>query len=101
MSQKDTSVIPSGMYCYRGTVVCPYWSLREEYPEQGNGYCAYLGRGDWEVEIPEDYPPNFPISPLSLLWDQVKECGVNMNWEEEEELWEELEGPDSLESKLC
>lgn len=67
---KDTSVIPSGPYCYtydlRGhTVVCPYWHLSADRPEQENGYCDYMAAGDWDSEC------------SSLLWDQVKECGMN------------------------
>lgn len=33
-------------------------------PEQENGYCSYLQKGDWDLS-------------LGLLWDQVKECGIN------------------------
>lgn len=88
---KDTSVIPNGAYCYRHTdrkvecaemfidgqwqpvkpykipeiQMCPYWSSRADKPDQNNGFCAYLGFGDWEEE------------GMTLLWDQVKECGVN------------------------
>ena len=73
----DESKIPPGDYCYvkleqiEGTPrlrclgMCPYWSRRDDRPEQENGYCSYLGWGDWEQD-------NF-----SLLWDQVKECGIN------------------------
>jgi len=60
--------IPRGVYCYRGDKLCPFWSKDYNQPEQENGYCSYLGRGDWENE------------GFGLLWDQVKECGVN-NWE--------------------
>ena len=60
-------VIPKGDYCYDENGICPYWDIKLDKPEQENGYCKYLNRGDWEV----DY--------LSLLWDQVKECGVNEN----------------------
>ena len=76
---KDTSKIPNGIYCYtwfnsnddngyfahRNT--CPYWSMKSDQPEQENGYCSYLERGDWEADH------------LSLLWDQCKECGINMD----------------------
>ncbi len=92
-SDKDLSIIPSGDYCYRFTgetvrltqvignsgdlleiapylapkrECCPYWELRENYPEQENGYCRFLGKGDWD------------LGPISLLWDQIKECGVNL-----------------------
>ena len=69
-------LIPYGDYCYdivridaetgRITVRnCPFWSLRDDKPSQENGYCSYLQEGDWEQE------------GLSLLWDQIKECGIN------------------------
>ena len=40
---KDTSVIPNGIYCYDENGKCPYWSLREDLPEQYNGFCDFLG----------------------------------------------------------
>jgi hypothetical protein len=65
----EVNQIPEGLYCYghdgSKRVVCPYWSIREDKPNQNNGYCSYLKYGDWESE------------GLSLLWDQVKECGIN------------------------
>ena len=72
---KDESVIPEGFYCYTGWgdsfKPCPYWSRRENKPEQQNGYCSFLDRSDWQ-------------EGLSLLWDQVKECGINEgDWEKE------------------
>jgi hypothetical protein len=75
--EKSTDVIPMGMYCYSrdddGTVnVCPYWDMKDDQPEQMNGYCHFLGEGDWDVE------------GLSLLWDQCKECGEN--WGDDEDL---------------
>jgi hypothetical protein len=62
-SDKDKSVIPEGQYCYDEFGVCPYWSLDPTHPEQENGHCAYLEQGDWETG--------------GLLWDEVKECGIN------------------------
>jgi ribA/ribD-fused uncharacterized protein len=79
---KDTSQIPKGLYCYTlhkagfdskgvlsmDTTKCPYHDYVEEQGlkgSQNNGYCRYLERGDWDG------------FGLSLLWDQVKECGVN------------------------
>jgi hypothetical protein len=88
---KDTSIIPHGIYCYSHTgntvdipgwgqvpetKVCPYWSVRDDQPEQENGYCAYLEVGDWEVPW------------ISLLWDQCKECGIN----DHEENWTKVDG---------
>ena len=98
---KDTSEIPTGIYCYTflgmeekdGNIrmkrkLCPYWSRNNDQPEQQNGYCSYLEKGDWEEPIPDDFPPHFPVSCLSLLWDQVKdpECPVQPtdDWDENE-----------------
>ena len=99
---KDISEIPKGQYCYTGfgvekredgsirlkTKKCPYWSSREDKPEQQNGYCSYLERGDWDAIIPEDFPEGFPVSVLSLLWDQVKEpdCPVPVEDEDYDEI---------------
>lgn len=68
--------IPMGDYCYEAIFVdnktgnikieiCPYWYKDQNYPYQANGYCSYLNIGDWEDE------------GHGLLWDMVKECGVN------------------------
>ena len=79
MTKKDTSIIPVGIRCYnhlepkeggrRIEVVgaCPYWSIRGDKPEQENGYCSYLEKGDWE------------FSETSHLWDMCKECGINID----------------------
>jgi hypothetical protein len=79
--RKINTEIPKGIYCYDENGLCPHWERREDQPDQMNGYCHYLKRGDWEVEIPDDFPPHFPHSCLSLLWDQVKECFINMDEE--------------------
>lgn len=64
-------VIPEGLYCYSYVndeiKLCPFWEKNSDQPEQCNGYCHYLGEGDWDVD------------GLSLLWDQCKECGENMD----------------------
>lgn len=64
--------IPVGHYCYildkdhkaEGNVIpiktCPYWQATKK-----GAYCQYL---DLESEKGAD----------SLIWDQVKECGVNL-----------------------
>lgn len=75
------SLVPKGDYCY--TLVgltgespgamrvkaCPFWDKREEhvqrYGAQGSGYCHYLRQGDWME------------GGTFLLWDRVKECGIN------------------------
>lgn len=63
----DTAVIPNGLYCYDVTTrqPCPYWSIDHTKPEQDNGHCMYMQSGDWDVD------------GVSLLWDAVKECGIN------------------------
>lgn len=88
----DESVIPKGSYCYNivgfepgdegqppriKTQTCPYWATRQDAPEQAYSYCAKLKSGDWE----EDGP--------FLLWDQVKECGVNHLDDDEEDAAQE------------
>ena len=92
--------IPSGFYCY--TYVkdkykpCPFYSKVKERHHQENGYCSYLGQGDWDIN--NSYPylmevnkkqedgtmkkvmiPKEEILPLSLLFDGVKECNVKFN----------------------
>lgn len=76
---KDESLIPKGSYCYTPIDIeygnefgmrvhirlCPYWSKREDKSEQQSGFCKYMGLGDWM--------PNGTF----ILWDQVKECGIN------------------------
>ena len=83
--------IPHGDYCYSGWrktfKACKYWSRNDEYPEQDNGYCSYLELGDWM-----DHPmntwggPDHPCGQLhaGLLWDQVKACGINNRYEDDE-----------------
>lgn len=82
-TEKD---IPYGPYCYDENGICPYWDIDPEKPHQYNGYCHYLGKGDsdlnqdvqWtncrtgEIETAEEIG-----IPMSLLWDQCKECGIN------------------------
>lgn len=51
---------------------CPYWDRVDGYHYQNNGFCHWLDSGDWESK------------GHSLLWDQVKECGLR-NYSEKEE----------------
>ncbi|WP_262267235.1 hypothetical protein [Microvirga yunnanensis] len=81
------AVIPHGDYCYRITSVatgadgapslktqcCPYWKGRKDRPEQRFGYCRLLKVGDYTHGRTPDGKPR----ATSLLWDQVKECGLN------------------------
>ncbi len=66
------NVIPVGLYCYTvnndgDIITCCYWKYDNSKPKQENGYCEYLGYGDWECDH------------LSLLWDKCKECGINID----------------------
>jgi len=54
------SVIPKGIYCES----CPYHDVAEKKHEQSNGFCWYIMKGDWELEI------------IGMLWDGCKECGI-------------------------
>lgn len=64
--EKDLSKIPKGIYCYDENGICPFWDKSSEHHHQESGYCHFLKIGDWESE------------GVSLLWDQVKECGINI-----------------------
>lgn len=76
------TLIPRGPYCYTVTgelredggypiKLCRYWRRRADWPAQADGYCEYLKRGD-----------NDPEGTL-LLFDQVKECAVRNDDEDE------------------
>ena len=87
---KNTDIIPHGMYCYDDKGICPYWSIKEDLPEQENGYCSFLEKSDYEInrieqdievtqfkngsaiKTIEKFGPSNP-SFFGLLWDQVKE----------------------------
>lgn len=99
--------IPQGLYCYHHEV-CPFWDSKEgEYPPQEDGYCHYLAKSDWEINEESKNIPMIMTTqnvskettmaeihgdddidsvsgkvthfPMSLLWDQCKECGINMD----------------------
>ena len=59
----DLKKIPKGGYCYDKKGICPYWTLDPNHPEQDNGYCSFLKKGDWQTG--------------GYLWDQIKECEIN------------------------
>lgn len=72
------SLIPPGIYCYSrdatGALVnCPFWGRDKSKPEQESGYCLYLDTRDWDEGV-----------GVPLLWDSIKECGINRNLEEYE-----------------
>jgi hypothetical protein len=64
--KKDISKIPLGTYCYDENGVCPYWKI----VGIKCGYCAYMDMSDEDFE-----------GYCSLLWDQVKECDLNLDEE--------------------
>ena len=93
--EKDTSVIPKGQYCYSyidGKIIsCPYWRQIEDRANQYDGWCDYLEKGDLEISkemIIEDVKTGKKTTgdklpfPVSLLWDQCKECNINKNDDE-------------------
>jgi hypothetical protein len=47
---------------------CPHWGVDKSRGEHGNGFCRLLGINDWTAN--------------TLLWDQIKECGINMEGDE-------------------
>ena len=94
--KKDKRKIPKGYYCYRykgkKIIPCSYWSIRKDKPEQENGYCAYLEKGDWDINKEKRWRTMRYINgkkvygkwqtaeeigiPMSLLWDMIKECNI-------------------------
>jgi len=113
--EKDTSVIPDGYYCYslekykkNGKTkyrrkYCPYWSSDPKRPEQESGYCSYLEKGDWDINLEAEIynidknnkkilvkkknePSNFRFS---LLWDMCKECGIKDEYQEDDPQFDE------------
>jgi len=95
-------------YEFNRNQACPFWESKPgQYPKQEDGYCHFLGKSDWElneesnksakiiyshdgsmddmlVSELEDDDDIDPVSgkkchfPMSLLWDQCKECETNM-----------------------
>ena len=106
MNQKDKTLIPKGVYCYHDSrgERCPYWSSVSGRENQEDGYCSFLGKGDYEInrEVKEYEITRYegdkeiksiercgPDNPdcFSLLWDQVKCCGINEYTDED---WEQM-----------
>lgn len=67
LSEKQIlKLIPKGCYCYDNDGRCPFLTIDEKYPEQLNGYCTLLEKGDWMGE-----------DGTSELWDECKNCDIN------------------------
>lgn len=101
-NNKDISVIPKGLYCYtikkivhdanRGSIIetnpCPYCTTKM-YGETEQPFCSFLEKGSIHNNTTEneyekilkyfDGDENKLKEELSLflLWDGVKECGIN------------------------
>ena len=90
---KLLGIIPRGYYCHFNDMskICRYWSLRDDLPYQENGYCAFLGKSDWDIneECGTIEVTHFRQNPhrethktiesahefiVSLLSDQCKAC---------------------------
>jgi hypothetical protein len=92
---RAAETVPHGHYCYSRVpdpeadasrraagepfvpgryVPCPYMKVRADHPEMRNAYCRLLKRGDRTGNRRNTI----------LLWDGVKECGVNRGFDEEE-----------------
>ena len=85
--KKDKRRIPKGFYCYGPKGRCPYWSTKDNLPDQENGYCSFLEKSDWDIneergaiewesqgKVTQTTQPH--EIPISLLWDACKMCGV-------------------------
>ena len=87
----ENNMIPSGMYCYDKNGICPHFTEKDiggvkitwcSFLENGSAggitdddfdkLKSYLGVTDSEL---------FDKYSLDLLWDQVKHCGENEDFE--------------------
>jgi len=104
-SKKNTTIIPKGPYCYgkliesqneypfaRRYELCPYQTIKK-IAGVSVWWCKYLDRGglpdnlndkDFDKLVAHFGGRNetFDALPLTLLFDSVKECGVNEEYEE-------------------
>lgn len=66
-------VIPKGTRCYGyNGVLCPFWEKINNKPDELSGYCSYLKVGDWMDK------------GMGELWQQIKECDINIYFEDGE-----------------
>lgn len=70
------ALIPEGGYCYTRKdgkfIHCPFLDFVPTMPEQSNGFCHFIKRGD------------FTSPGTDLLWDSCKCCGINDDIEDYE-----------------
>lgn len=123
MTCKDESLIPDGYYCHDNDGnVCPYWSMDSSKPEQANGHCSFIGKGDWDINKEANsverksyqkhgqdgwkefiHPPGSLEGTcaynVGLLFDKCKECNIKMDHLDEyfEEFLSEGNWSDELE----
>jgi hypothetical protein len=87
-------LIPKGYYCHNSgnhNKVCPFWFMDKTKPIQMNGYCSYLGKGDWDfykempnkIEVSQRQSDGSyrkvkikkePMFCETIIWDKVKAC---------------------------
>lgn len=90
----NESIIPKGIYCY-SKEICPYFT-RKQVGEIRIAYCKFLKQGsighliDKQFDYLKIYHKTssdediYNLYPLELLWDQIKECGINEEIRDEE-----------------
>ena len=106
---KNKESIPKGEYCYCGMEVidsntstpvikvkcCPYWKFKTINGVEVN-WCEFLDKGglpnkeiDFQklVDVYGSEDNVYDELSLSLLFDQVKECGENLMSDEELRKW--------------
>ena len=77
--------IPKGDYCYSEEGICPYWKLISDRPYQENGWCSLMEIGDVELNSKDIWIDMKTMETVrgfrgSCLWDQVKECGIDIDF---------------------
>ncbi len=84
----NENLIPDGIYCYNGKEVCPFYNIIFDH-SVSIPFCSFLKKGDVFGISDGDFRKLCKIHKnaanvwekysLDLLWDQVKECGININ----------------------
>ncbi len=83
-------LIPKGFYCHDNSgKACIFWTRLNGLPDHENGYCSLLMKSDYDLNEEQGVITwvsgnrktkkitNPHEIPMSLLWDQCKECGIN------------------------